>query len=61
MERFVFSTTEAAEYIGVGVNKIRALWSEGKIKAVRSGKNWKIPRPMLERYILECAEKGEEI
>ena len=60
-EKFVLTPDEAAIYIGVGVNQIRTLCSDGQIKATRVGRKWKIPKPCLERYMLEKAEKGEEI
>lgn len=60
-ERFVLNSKEASEYIGIGINRIRELCASGDIKAARSGKNWKIPKPMLERYVMEKAERGEEI
>ena len=61
MEKFVLNTKEAAEYIGVGENQIRQLVKNGKIPAARSGRNYKIPRPLLEAWIVEKAEKGEQI
>lgn len=60
-EKFVLTPDEAAVYIGVGVNQIRSLCSDGQIKATRVGRKWKIPKPCLEQYMLEKAEKGEEI
>ena len=61
MNKFVLNPKEAATYLGVGENKIRKLCENREIKAMRSGRNWKIPIPMLERYAMEKAEKGEQI
>lgn len=61
MERFLLTPKEAAAYIGISENKIRSLCAARAIKATKSGKNWKIPKPMIEQYVMECAEKGEEI
>lgn len=61
MDRFIFTPKEAAEYLGVGENRIRQLVKDGKIPAARSGRNFKIPRPLLEEWIVEKAEKGERI
>lgn len=58
---FVLSPKECAEYIGISENTIRSLCKEGKIKAARSGQNWKIPRPCAEAYIMEMAETGKKI
>lgn len=61
MEKFVLNSKEAAQYLSIGENKMRELCNSRQIKAFRSGKNWKIPKPMLERFVMEKAEKGEEI
>lgn len=61
MEKFVLTPKEAGEYIGLGENQIRSLCTSGEIKAVRSGQNWKIPKPLLEEFILRKAEKGGQI
>ena len=61
MEKFVLTPKEAAAYIGIGENKIRDMCAAGMIQATKVGRNWKIPRPMLERFIMEKAEKGETI
>lgn len=61
MEKFVLSPKEAAAYIGIGENLIREKCAAGEIKALKSGRNWKIPIPMLELYAMEKAEKGEQI
>ena len=61
MDRFIFTPKEAAEYLGLGENRIRQLVKNGEIPAARSGRNYKIPRPLLEEWIVEKAEKGEQI
>lgn len=61
MEKFVFTPEEAAGYIGIGVNQLRKLVKDGEIPAARSGRNFKIPRPLLEEWIIRKAEKGEWI
>lgn len=58
---FVLTPKECAEYIGISENTIRSLCKAGKIKAARSGQNWKIPRPCAEEYIMEMAATGEKI
>lgn len=61
MDKFVYSPKEASAYIGLGENMIRSLCASGRIKAARSGPNWKIPRPLLEEFILEQARKGARL
>ena len=61
MEKFTLTPKEAAEYIGMGENRIRQLVKSGEIPAARSGRNFKIPRPLLEEWILEKARNGEQI
>lgn len=61
MEKFTLTPKEAAEYIGMGENRIRKLVKDGEIPVARSGRNFKIPRPLLEEWILEKARNGEQI
>ena len=59
--KYILTTQEAAEYVGIGINRIRELVKTGEIPAARSGRNFKIPRPLLEEWILEKARNGEQI
>lgn len=59
--KYILTTQEAAEYVGIGINRIRELVKSGEIPAARSGRNFKIPRPLLEEWIEEEARKGEQI
>jgi excisionase family DNA binding protein len=59
--KYILTTQEAAEYVGIGINRIRELVKSGEIPAARSGRNFKIPRPLLEEWILEKARNGEQI
>jgi len=61
MEKFTLTPKEAAEYIGMGENRIRQLAKYGEIPAAKSGRNFLIPRPLLEEWILEKARNGEQI
>ena len=49
----MYSLTEAADKVDVHVNTIRRWIKEGKIKAVKMGKNWKISEDELERVLKE--------
>ena len=59
--QFVLSPKECGAYLGLSENTIRRLCKEGKIKAAKSGKNYKIPRPCAEAYIMELAERGGKV
>ena len=49
----MYSLIEAADKVDVHVNTIRRWIKEGKIKAVKMGKNWKISEDELERVLKE--------
>jgi len=43
---------EAAELLGCGMNTIYKVLKSGKLKAMRIGRIWKIPRRAVQEYIL---------
>lgn len=43
---------EAAELLGCGMNTIYKILKSGKLKAMRLGRIWKIPRRSVQEYIL---------
>ena len=43
---------EAAELLGCGMNTIYKILRSGKLKAMRIGRIWKIPRRAVQEYIL---------
>ena len=43
---------EAAELLGCGMNMIYKLLKGGKVKAMRIGRIWKIPRRAIQEYIV---------
>ena len=43
---------EAAELLGCGMNTIYKLLKVGKVKAMRIGRIWKIPRRAIQEYIV---------
>lgn len=43
---------EAAELLGWGMNTIYKILKSGKLKAMRIGHIWKIPRRAVQEYIL---------
>jgi excisionase family DNA binding protein len=59
--KYVLTPQEASCYVDLSEGVIRSLCEKGEIKATRIGHKWKIPRVMLERYMIDKAEKGEPI
>ena len=43
---------EAAELLGCGMNMIYKLLKGGRVKAMRIGRIWKIPRRAIQEYIV---------
>ena len=43
---------EAAELLGCGMNTMYKILKSGKLKAMRIGRIWKIPRRAVQEYIL---------
>ena len=51
----VLSAEEAAEALRVRENAIYWLLNEGKLKAFKNGRTWRIPKDALKEYIKEQA------
>ena len=51
----VLSAAEAAEALRVRENAIYRLLNEGKLKAFKNGRTWRIPKDALKEYIKEQA------
>lgn len=51
----VSSAEEAAEALRVRENAIYRLLNEGKLKAFKNGRTWRIPKDALKEYIKEQA------
>ena len=51
----VLSAEEAAEAFRVRENAIYRLLNEGKLKAFKNGRTWRIPKDTLKEYIKEQA------
>lgn len=51
----VLSAEEAAEALRVRENAIYRLLNEGKLKAFKNGRAWRIPKDALKEYIKEQA------
>lgn len=51
----VLSAEEAAEALRVRENAIYRLLNEGKLKAFKNGRTWRMPKDALKEYIKEQA------
>ncbi len=51
----ILSAEEAAEALRVRENAIYRLLNEGKLKAFKNGRTWRIPKDALKEYIKEQA------
>lgn len=60
MEKIVLTPNEAAELIRISPNDIYSLITSGDIPAYREGRNWKIPKTLLVRYVEERALREAE-
>lgn len=49
----ILSAEEAAEALRVRENAIYRLLNEGKLKAFKNGRTWRIPKDALKEYIKE--------
>ena len=52
----VLSAEEAAEALRIRENAIYLLLNEGRLKAFKNGRTWKIPKEALRSYVLEAAK-----
>ena len=52
----VLSAEEAAEALRISENAIYRLLNEGRLKAFKNGRTWKIPKEALRSYVLEAAK-----
>ena len=50
-----------AEFLNVGINTVYDLLNEGKIKAFKIGRIWKIPLSSVMEYIYKSSHKQEII
>ena len=44
---------QAAEQLGVGMNTIYTLLKQQKIRAMKVGRHWKVPKRAVQQYILQ--------
>ena len=46
-----FNVAEAAEFLRVSGHTVRKLIKEGKIRAVKAGRDWRITRAALDEFL----------
>jgi excisionase family DNA binding protein len=56
----LFSTAEAAKFLGLSENTIRTYVARGKLRPLRFGQTLVFPRKECERYNLEKLPQGKQ-
>lgn len=51
----ILTVEETAEALRVGHNALYELLNEGKVKAYKNGRVWRIPKDSIKKYILDSA------
>ena len=51
----ILTVEETAEALRVGYNALYELLNEGKVKAYKNGRVWRIPKDSSKEYILDSA------
>ena len=51
----ILTVEETAEALRVGSNALYELLNEGKVKAYKNGRVWRIPKDSIKKYILDSA------
>ena len=49
----ILTVEEACDALRMGYNAVYDLLNEGKLKAYKNGRVWRIPKESLGRYVLE--------
>lgn len=52
----ILTVEEACEALRMGYNAVYDLLNEGKLRAYKNGRVWRIPKKALVKYILESAK-----
>ena len=60
METMIVRTAEAADLLATSPNRVLELIREGEIPAYRDGRNWSIPRTLLQAYVEDRAREETE-
>jgi excisionase family DNA binding protein len=52
----ILTVEEACEALRMGYNAVYDLLNEGKLRAYKNGRVWRIPKEALVKYILESSK-----
>ena len=52
----VLSAEEAAEALRIGENAIYELLNEGKLKAYKNGRTWRVPKEAVKEYVIALSK-----
>ena len=55
----ILTVEETAEALRVGYNALYELLNEGKVKAYKNGRVWRIPKETIKAYILDSSNLGK--
>ena len=55
----ILSPQEAMDELRIGKNSIYDLLNSGKLKGFKVGRNWKIPRKSIDKYIDKNIKESE--
>ena len=52
----ILSPEEAAEALRIGENAIYELLNEGKLKAYKNGRTWRVPKEAVKEYVIALSK-----
>lgn len=58
MLKNLLTADEAAQMMGTNDSRVRQLIAEGRLVAVKKGKEWIIAKPSVERYLTTKSRRG---
>lgn len=58
MQPVTINVAEAAQYLGVGKNRVYELLHESKLPFIRLGKNYRIPKKALDEWLENEVKKS---
>ena len=59
--RIAFSPREVCEMLGLARSTLSLYYKTGKLRAMKIGKHWRIPRNALEEFLADCEDAGRVI
>lgn len=52
----ILNIEEVMQVLDIGKNKVYQLLNKGEIKGFRLGKKWKVPKKMIEEYVMNMCK-----